>query len=56
VPWIERATEQMSKNKVDGTPTVIIDGKQVNGPPDASGRPTMPTIIDIQEAIEAARK
>jgi protein-disulfide isomerase len=32
--WIKNATEQMSKNAVNGTPTVFIDGEQVEGTPD----------------------
>ena len=31
--WIKNATEQMSKNGVNGTPTVLIDGEQVEGTP-----------------------
>lgn len=27
--WVERATEQASKDGVNGTPTVLVDGKQV---------------------------
>src|SRR5690242_18932052 len=29
VPWLEQATEAMSTEKVSGTPTVRIDGKDV---------------------------
>lgn len=29
--WIENATDEMSKNKVTGTPTVLIDGTRVEG-------------------------
>jgi protein-disulfide isomerase len=32
--WIKNATEQMSKNGVNGTPTVFIDGEQVEGTPE----------------------
>lgn len=51
VPWITKATAQMSKMKVNGTPTVRIDGKDVAG---AQGG--VPTTIDLQKAIDAAKK
>lgn len=51
VPWIKAATKQMTKNKVNGTPSVWIDGKEVKGP-----NGSMPTMLDIQKAVAAAKK
>jgi protein-disulfide isomerase len=51
VPWLEKATEAMAKEKVSGTPTVRIDGKDVKGT--GGGIPTM---LDIQRAVDAAKK
>lgn len=50
VPWLEKATEAMSAAKVSGTPTVRVDGKDVKG---AGG--SIPTMIDIQKAVDAAQ-
>lgn len=50
VPWLEKATEAMAKAKVSGTPTVRVDGKDVKG----SGG-SIPTMLDIQKAVEAAK-
>lgn len=50
VPWIKAATKQMGKNKVTGTPSVWVDGKEVKGPNGA-----MPTMVDIQKAVAAAK-
>ena len=51
VPWLEEATDAMSAAKVSGTPTVRIDGKDVKG---TGG--SIPTMVDIQKAVHAAKK
>lgn len=51
VPWLVKATEAMNRAKVTGTPTVRVDGKDVKGPGGS-----IPTMIDIQKAVDAARK
>ncbi len=50
IPWLTKATEA-SRDTVTGTPTVMIDGKQVTGPNKA-----VPQATDIQKAVEAAKK
>lgn len=50
VPWLEKATAAMTKEKVTGTPTVRVEGKDVKGT--GGGIPTM---LDIQRAVEAAK-
>ena len=50
VPWIEEATEASREAEVNGTPTVRIDGKNVNGANEG-----VPQIPDLQKAIDAAR-
>jgi protein-disulfide isomerase len=56
VPWINDATKQMDKQKVTGTPTVRINGKDVTGAAGPNGQTTMASMIDIQKAIDAAKK
>lgn len=51
VPWLEKSTEDMSTEKVTGTPTVRVEGKDVKG---AGGG--IPTMVDIQKAVDAAKK
>jgi protein-disulfide isomerase len=34
--WVVNATDQMSKDKVTGTPTVFVDGKEYTSPQDAA--------------------
>jgi protein-disulfide isomerase len=51
VPWLEKATAAMAKAKVTGTPTVRVAGKKVEG---ANG--AVPTFLDIQRAVDAAKK
>ena len=51
VPWLDEATEASRDAKVSGTPTVLIDGKQVTGPNKA-----VPQVADLQKAIDAAKK
>ncbi|MGH3457505.1 DsbA family protein [Aeromicrobium sp.] len=50
IPWIEKATEASRDAKVEGTPTVLIDGKKVQG---AQGG--VPQLPDLQKAIDAAK-
>ena len=50
VPWLVKATDAMTKEKVSGTPTVRVDGKDVKGT--GGGIPTM---LDIQKAVDAAK-
>jgi protein-disulfide isomerase len=50
VPWLEKATEAMTRAKVTGTPTVRVDGKDVKG---TGG--SIPSMLDIQKAIDAAK-
>ena len=51
VPWLEKSTAAMAAAKVSGTPTVRVDGKDVKG---AEG--SIPTMVDIQKAVDAAKK
>jgi protein-disulfide isomerase len=51
VPWIVKGTDQSRDDKVSGTPTVRIDGKDVKG--QGGG---IPQAADIQKAIDAAKK
>lgn len=51
-PWLREATEASRDAKVNGTPTVRINGKDVNGP-NGEG---IPQVADLQKAIEAAKK
>ena len=51
VPWLTKATDASRDAKVSGTPTVLIDGKQVTGPNKA-----VPQVADLQKAIDAAKK
>ncbi|MFY0405669.1 DsbA family protein [Solicola sp. PLA-1-18] len=48
--WTEEATEASRDNDVQGTPTVLVDGKVTNG---AQGG--VPTAEDLQKAITAAQ-
>lgn len=49
-PWVEDALDQGMADGVGSTPTLLVDGKVVEG---AGG--TVPTVEDIQNAITAAR-
>jgi protein-disulfide isomerase len=51
VPWLVKSTAAMAEAKVTGTPTVRVDGKTVTG---AGGG--VPTMLDIQRAVDAAKK
>lgn len=48
-PWVEEALAQGEDDGVRSTPTLLVDGKAVQG---AGG--TVPTLKDIQQAIVAA--
>lgn len=50
-PWIEEGVKDSRKKKVSGTPTVMIDGKAVEG--QGGG---VPTFEQIQAAVTAAKK
>ena len=51
VPWLGKATDASRDAKVNGTPTVRIDGKNVTGANEG-----VPQIPDLQKAIAAAQK
>ena len=53
-PWIEDATDSWRDAGFGGTPTVVVDGKEVKG--NANGQETIPTAEDLAKAVEAARK
>lgn len=50
-PWVEDALEHGKDDGVSGTPTMRIGGKDVSGKDN-----TIPTVADIQKAIDAAKK
>ncbi|MCW2798599.1 MAG: hypothetical protein JWQ70_71 [Aeromicrobium sp.] len=50
-PWVKKAKAKGEDAKVSGTPTVVIDGKVVNG---ATGANSVPQVADLQKAITAA--
>lgn len=47
-PWVSKITDQASKNNVTGTPTVRIDGKDVQGSAGA-----IPDANDLKNAVKA---
>lgn len=51
VPWLVKSTAAMQKAKVSGTPTVRVDGKDVQGTAGA-----IPMAADIQRAVDEAKK
>ena len=53
-PWLHKATDASSKAGVNGTPTVMINGKKVEGPAQ-NGQPSLPRVGDLQKAIAAAK-
>jgi protein-disulfide isomerase len=53
-PWIEDATDAWRDAGYGGTPTVVVDGKEVKG--SANGQETIPTSADLQKAVAAARQ
>ncbi|MGI9086018.1 MAG: DsbA family protein [Aeromicrobium sp.] len=50
IPWLDKATEASRDAKVSGTPTVVINDKQVQG-----ANKGVPQIPDLQKAIDAAK-
>lgn len=52
VPWVRKASEQAKTDGISGTPTVLIDGKKVEG----AKANTLPAVADLQKAIKAAKK
>ena len=50
-PWIRKATTAASAAKISGTPTVLIDGKKVEG----ATANSLPAVADLQKAIAAAK-
>jgi protein-disulfide isomerase len=51
VPWVVKAKAKGSAEGVSGTPTVMINGKIING---ATGANSVPQVADLQKAITAA--
>jgi protein-disulfide isomerase len=51
VPWVVKAKAKGSSDGVSGTPTVMINGKIING---ATGANSVPQVADLQKAITAA--
>lgn len=49
-PWIDKATAAFGKAGYTGTPTIVVDGKQVKGSGGGS-----PTVAELQKAITAAK-
>ena len=55
--WTKDVTEKASAAGVSGTPTVMVDGKVVNGAENPqTGQPGTPGLTELQAAITAARK
>lgn len=54
-PWLRKATEAWKKAGYTGTPTIVVDGKQVEGPKQANGSNSLPRTQDLQKAIAAAK-
>jgi protein-disulfide isomerase len=52
-PWVVKAKGNVQKAGINGTPTVVIDGKTVTGPKQ-NGSATVPQVADLQKAITAA--
>ena len=53
-PFIEKTTKAWNAAGYTGTPTIVIDGKQVEGAKN-NGQTTLPTTADLQKAIAAAK-
>jgi protein-disulfide isomerase len=53
-PWIEDATNAWRDAGYGGTPTVVVDGKEVTG--ESGGQQVIPSWADIQKAVTAARQ
>ncbi|RZU52307.1 protein-disulfide isomerase [Krasilnikovia cinnamomea] len=50
VPWAAKATDTFSARGHTGTPTIVVDGKQVTG-----ANNSLPTTADVTRAIGAAK-
>lgn len=53
-PWIKDSTDAFGEAGYTGTPTVVIDGKKVEGPVQ-NGQAGLPGVADLQKAITAAK-
>ena len=53
-PWIKNSTQAFGEAGYTGTPTIVIDGKKVEGPPQ-NGQASLPGVADLQKAIAAAK-
>jgi protein-disulfide isomerase len=53
-PWLRNATKAFDNAKYSGTPTILVDGKKVDGPTQ-NGQTSLPRIEDLQKAIAAAK-
>lgn len=54
-PWLRKSTAAWKKAGYTGTPTIVIDGKQVVGLKQANGAVSLPQTQDLQKAIAAAK-
>ncbi len=54
-PWIDKATKAWADAGYGGTPTILVDGKQVEGAKNAQGQASLARLTDIQKAISAAQ-
>lgn len=54
-PWLRKASKAWQAAGYTGTPTIVIDGKQVVGPKQSNGQTSLPRIADIQKAIATAK-
>lgn len=53
-PWLRDSTTAFGKAGYTGSPTVVIDGKKVEGPVQ-NGQSSLPRVEDLQKAIAAAK-
>ena len=53
-PWLRDSTTAFGKAGYTGTPTIVINGKKVEGPAQ-NGQPSLPGVVDLQKAIAAAK-
>ena len=53
-PWLRKSTKAFDKAGHSGTPTILIDGKKVDGP-SKNGQVSLPGPEDLQKAISAAK-
>ncbi|MGZ8718092.1 MAG: DsbA family protein [Aeromicrobium sp.] len=54
-PWLRKSTKAFDAAGYSGTPTIVIDGKKVDGPTQ-NGQTSLPGVEDLQKAIAAARQ